>query len=1034
MADPINPIETGVIPPIEPGFVPPIESVVVPSKSPSFAAAFEKEKVFFDGEEVRPSDPPPFDVDRFMAASLASSPVEEVAEKHDSVANVLHELARPWLAQGYNSVAALNRGTAGFYAHLDSVSQFLENRGIGKRGELFEKIAIVAEDNAEYWAQRAEDVGLSFVDEIISEGIGGAVPGITTFALDVASGYTFPAAAGAAEAEAADRNSVAGALLSAAKTGTLHHLFKMMGPLKQYLKAPAMGTVFGIEEMQAAPEGSKTKAFVKGAAIGAGYSLSSPGGQFGLNEIAQGVRSQLPKKGEPATRRPPGVRAPNETVTPGAGKQKQRKFLITAEEAVEIEPELKGKIKEIDPQTYTVVTNKESQAAARTRIETDGIESAREYVLSESFLDVEKSATASELIREYQKRGELDQAAEITESLATQLTRSGQAIQSASQWVSLSPQGFIRWGNRQLDNVRKKYSFLDSAAGRKPGSFELTPEEQLEINDLHRRATLLPDGPDKADLSLQMIDVVARKVPPSMGELFDAYRYQNMLSSPKTQFRNIFENVGNTFITRPLDIVSLGAVDFIKSGLTGKNREAYSRDVLLYQKAAVNSIPNAVNAFKETWRLGTSATIEKPEIGVESRNAFEQLRTKQIPGALTTVSRFMEAADKFNIALISAGEMARLTKQGVSPEQAYQQAQQVGQTYLYRDKLDPADKRLAYPSRALAALGDIAMKSRKAPVIGTVAKWYIPFITTPVNKAIQMIEYSPLTVLRDPRTFKDSEVAARALSGSIVGGVGAAMAYSNDTTWAAPTDAEEKKWFYASGRKPFSVRMGDTFIPVWYLGPHALSFGISMAAKHFFEERPEAMTDEGYEKLGALAEGTAQFIGSQSSTQSIGALFSALQGDIDYNFMSQTGFMVQQAIPASAFIRYVNTIVDPVYRHPRGFTEQIEANLPIISKRLDARLTPFLEESERDPLNYFLPYDIGKADKFYDEMYPIIQTSTRAKYLKNYAKRETEMANGIEGLIGSIKRGDITPEDSIEAFGKIITAAPKITDPLLEGE
>ena len=742
----------------------------------------------------------------------------------------------------------------------------------------------------------------------------------------------------------------------------------------------------------------------------------------------------MPKKGEPATRRASGVRAPNETGTTGAGKQKQRKFLITAEEAVEIEPALKGKIKDIDPQTYTVITNKESQAAARTRIEKDGIESARDYVLSEKFLDVEKSATASELIREYQRRGDLDRAAEITESLATQLTRSGQAIQSASQWVALSPQSFIRWGNRQLDVVRKKYSFLDSAVGRKPGSFELTAEEQAKINDLHRRAVQLPEGPDKADLSLQMVDVVAQKVPPSISEMFDAYRYQNMLSSPKTQFRNIFENVGNTFLTKPWDITTLGAVDFIKSGLTGKEREFYVSDVLLYQKAAVNAVPNAVQAFKEAYRLGTSATVEKPEIGIESRNAFEQLRTKQIPGGLTVVSRFMEAADKFNIALISAGEMARLSKQGVSPEQAHQEALKVAQTYLYRDRLDPSDKRLSYPSRALASLGEIALKSRKLPVIGTAAKWYIPFITTPVNKAIRMTEYSPATLIRDPRTLADSEVAARVLSGSIVTGVGAALTYSNDTTWSAPVDPEEKKWFYSSGRKPFSVRMGDNFIPVWYLGPYALAFAIPMASKHYFSERPEAMTDDGFQKLTALAKGSAEFIGSQSSTQSMGALFSALQGDIDYNFMSQTGFMVQQAIPASAFIRYVNTIIDPVYRHPRGFTEQIEANLPVISKRLDARLTPFLEESARRPLNYFLPYDIGKADEFHDEMYPIIQTSTRAKYLKNYAKRETEIAGDIEALIGSIKRDDISAEDSIEAFGKILTAAPKITEPLLKGE
>ncbi|MCK5504207.1 MAG: hypothetical protein KAJ10_03550, partial [Thermodesulfovibrionia bacterium] len=295
MAEPINPIETGVIPPAT---LPPEPDVLGDLRGPGHFGFAEEEletttlptgiktqEEVIDGETVTATDPLPFDVDKWFGESSANESIETVSDKREGMAGVLEELARPWVAQGYNSVAALNRGTAGFYAHLDSVSQFLENRGIGERGGLFEKMAISAEENAEHWAKRAEDVGLTFIDEIISEGIGGAVPGITTFALDVASFYTFPAAAGAAEAEAADRNSVAGALLSAAKTGTLHHLFKMMAPLRQYLKAPAMGTVFGIEEVQAAPEGQKVKAFVKGAAIGAGYAMTSPGGQLGLNDI-----------------------------------------------------------------------------------------------------------------------------------------------------------------------------------------------------------------------------------------------------------------------------------------------------------------------------------------------------------------------------------------------------------------------------------------------------------------------------------------------------------------------------------------------------------------------------------------------------------------------------------------------------------------------------------------------------------------------------------------------------------------------------
>lgn len=1286
-------------------------------------------------------EPPPFDIDdafnkvweksgptSTMALGVGQDNValrsvdDEVkgaqawAKTKDDIAGVYQWVTRPFVSQGLNTYAALNRGAAAFYVHLDSVAQFLENRGAGAKGGFFESMAKTAEQNADYYKQRAEEVGLDFMDELISDAVGSAVPGITNFALDVASGYTFPFMSGFAQEEEAQKaeiepedltdleklqrqyTPVAAGLLESAKTATLHHIFRMMEPLRLYLKAPATGFVFGTQAAAEAPEGERGREFAKNFVVGVGYAATSPGGKYGLREITEGIRRHAPAKGDlipevrpeistrdlihrdltekygkdkademielvtgikpPRTERraldaggqriprrvdnelraqiedfetraisgdkqareqlvdagvwkdplptgllnkngfdkmkpvidklpeqffmdldnfkdintkfthsggdqviaevgkrlqeiigeddiaarpygdeyagggrglnkklerlrtelenatieievpagteypkgsgtilkesliveqkgvrlsfgigktyeeaynaneanklarkkaglryereegPPsdfrgvgeglakrkqvqksGLAEPPTDVTPGLQKR-QRKFLKTIAETAELDPKLKESVEEIKPQEYTVITNKESQAAARERIKRDGLDSAREYVLSETFLDVEKSATAQELIREYNRIGDYDRATEVTESLAIQFTKAGQAVQAASQWSKLSPQGFIRWGNRQLDNIRKRYGFLDTISGRRPREFKLTPEEEAEIYRLHREANSLPDGIDKTDKTLQMIDIIAQKVPPSVSEMFDAYRYEDMLSSPKTQFRNIFENTENTFFTRPFDIVSLGAIDFIKAGLTGKERRDYISNAAVYQKSAINAIPNAINAFKETWKLGTSSTLEKPEIGIEAKNTFEQRRAKQLPPALTVVSRFMEGMDKFNMALIGAGEMARLTKQGVAPEVAYHEAQTTAQIYLYRDKLDPKDPRLSIPSKAIKALGKTIIETRHKPWIGKPVQWFVPFLATPVNKATRMIDYSLVGLIRDPRTLADREVAARALSGAIVTGLGAALTYSNDTTWSPPANPEEKKWFYNSGRKPYSIKVGDKWVPVWYTGPFALAFAFPMAVKHYYSQRPESMTDEEYQKIGGIASGVARFVGSQSSTQSIGAMFSLLNGDVDYSTINQTGFMVQQVIPASAFVRYVNTIIDPKYKHPQGFLESIEANLPILSQDVDNRLTPFLQESERDSWNYFLPYDVGKEDPTYESLYPFIQVKRRKNYLQQYAKRHGIVETNIERLINDVRQGKVTSEDSIEEFQKIIQAVPKIFEPL----
>ena len=940
----------------------------------------------------------------------------------------------------------------------------------------------------------------------------------------------------------------------------------MIGPLKQYLKAPTMGTIFGIQEAANAPEGQKAKAFAKGAGTGVLYSLSTPGGHLGLNEMRENIKPYTEtakmilgnergsieiekgkglfstskkiidnERGSIEIERNSGQKNPWEMtkeefnkeyvfhgspyefseikegsyfsdfnyakgyakkpgLPPGSGKiyavrrsdiepigaskndifgqseietgasirsgkshnvievssfnphkkividaissgkqvplnvlkeypdlknkqteptgqRRPRKFLKTIEEAAETEPDLVEKVKEIDPNDYLIQPNEQSLNLADARIKEKGLSETVDYALSDVPVSAEKGATFIKLIDEFQKAGDYDRASSMIEAYDTQLRESGRFIQAASLWSKGTPQSFIRWANKQLESVRDKYGWADTIIGRKPESFTLSREDQKYIMESYKEMDGL-SGKDKADRTLELIDYVAKKVPPSVSELIDAYRYQNMLSSPKTHMRNIGENAFNTFVTAPADIATKGAVDFIKAGLFGKERQAYVLDAPLYLKSAINSLPNAMKAFKQTIKLGPGATLEKPDLGVESKNAFQSSRSNQIPVSLTMVSRFMEACDKFNSAVIAGGEMARLKKAGWNDLDAYKKANETAEGYLYRSKLDAGSSEISYPSKVLASLGQLMQESRRLPVLGKISKWYVPFLRTPINKGIQMVEKSPLGLVRGNL---DQKAAANILLGSIVTGLGAIAAYEGETTWSAPSNEDEKKLFYESGRKPFSVKMGDRWVPIWYLGPFALAFAIPMAAKYYTEDSPSAMVDDGPDKLLAISEALAQFIGSQTSTPSISAFFSAADGDIDYKFSSQTGFTVQQMIPASSLIRYVNTILDPVYRHPKGFIENIEANIPGLSQNIEPRLTTMFEESRRDPINNFLPYDVGKTDENAELILPI----------KSFEIRQKKIKQKMDKITNDLKNGSITPEESMEKMFKLLQAPQK---------
>ena len=963
---------------------------------------------------VSESDPIPFDIDSYVDSYTASKAVEDVPIQRNAMADVVNHFTRPFIAQGYNTMASVNRGMAAFATHLDSIADFIEISSGMKSEGLFEKVAKLASDDADHWRKRAEEVGIGFVDEIISEAIGGFVPGVIQFAIDVGSGFTFPYMSGAAEAYKEGESPFEAGMVNAAKTATLSALFRVMHPLKQYLRAPSFGTVFGLEEAANAPEGEKLKGFVKGAAIGAGYSLTSPGGKLGLNEVKATTKQALENlkttaAGEVAFQK---LQEQRGSIPFDKIKKRQRKFLKTIEEAKEIDPTVKEKVKDIEPQDYIVQTNVESFSAAKDRIEREGSDKVLDYLKSDAPIGAEKGAVFQEMIKDSQRRGDFDREVELIELFDKQGRAAGQFIQTAATWTKLiSPSGFIRWANKQLEKTQSKYSWADTILRRKPEEFKLNKAEEKLVFEKFREISKIKDAADRADATLELIDMVAAKVPPSVSELIDAYRYQNMLSSPKTQMRNMGENTLNTFITRPMDVATMGALDYVRSSLTGKEREIYVKDAPLYLKTVINTIPNASNAFMEAVKLSRKATIEKPDLGLESKTEFDRARAKQIPTALTLVQRFMEAADKFNMALIGTGEMTRLMKKGVPEAEAYAKGQEVAEKYLYRDKKEEGDPSLSKPAQALNSLTKVLEKSRQLPVIGPLSKWYVPFLRTPMNRAMQMVERSPLGLVRSKFTLDSN---AKMLTGAIITGIGATFAATGNTTWSPPANQELKSFFYATGRKPYSVKMGDKWMPLWYLGPAALAFAIPAAIKHFVQDEKHAIVKKEYEKFFDVVQGIAQFLGSQSSTQSIGSLFSALHGDIDYTFSSQTGFTAQQLIPAGSLVRFVNTIIDPVMRHPKGFIEGIEANLPVLSKNIEAHMTPDGQEAVRDPINYFLPYDVGRENLKFESQYQI--------GLREEGQKAIESA--LNKLEKQYSEKRITTKEYLQRFMELAVEAP----------
>lgn len=679
---------------------------------------------------------------------------------------------------------------------------------------------------------------------------------------------------------------------------------------------------------------------------------------------------------KPSTISQTGLEQPQTpTVKPSVSKpldaiisnEPQRGFLETVGESGKTTQKVKLKVKEL-PQTYEVKGNQAEIKKADKILRNKGVDEAMRIIDSPLDEGINKNVLGVRLIKQFEKSGQVDKAIDLIEKLDIQAREQGRAIQALSLWNKLSPENIVRAGNR----VAEKYG-------------KQLPEETKKIVLTRMRAIeKMPEGVKKDKATLEVLNMIADKLPPTLSENFEAYRYTNLLSSPKTHERNIYQNTLNTLVTRPATLTFQALYDIAKHPNNPMARDVSLSDVPLYYKNVFTNLNNAFGAAKESMKTNPLTT------DIQGATAIEALRRQKTPKALQVIPKFMQAQDQFFSSLIATAEKTRLLKKGIGEVEANNTAKQVAEDYLLRTKLGKSDKGII--NRALDSIGKIALDGRKLPVLGKPWSWFVPFVTTPINAAKMMVDYTPVGIVGAKMT---SENLAKATAGSLAMYFGANLASQDRVTWEAPTDAKEKEMFYASGKKPFSVLIGDKWVPAWYFGPFALSLLTPAAIKQYNEQSPTALTDTQLQKIGKAASSLSKFVVSQTPLQGIGSFFSLLEGDADFTIDSIVGSLGVQAIPLSSLQRYINTIIDDVYRKGTDVSSQIKKAVVGQTFDLPQYTTPTGEPSKRLGVNALLPYDIGQRQAEYEPLEKARIQTLQENKLINKAKKDMEATGGV---------------------------------------
>lgn len=626
--------------------------------------------------------------------------------------------------------------------------------------------------------------------------------------------------------------------------------------------------------------------------------------------------------------------------------QKERGFVTTVKVAKNTADEVAQKIKGF----YNPVANKATIAQAQQAV-AQSYDLAKQRVFNEP-LSADTNAIGLELMRQAQNAKRFDEATQIAEHLATKGTEVGQAIQAFSIWSRLTPEGMLRYGVQQVDKAKAEMGFLTKGVrgilGK--GDLQLTAEDSSQITSLMKKANLATSEQAKGQFTKQALEVINKKIPYGVSDWLDAYRYTNLLSNPLTHLRNMTSNALQTFLTRPLTL-----------GVSGHPIQA-----IKYYGGVVKGFGEAVSDAADVFK-GT-VSLEKPDI--------RQLKMQQAPGIFKIIPNAMEASDKFFQALIRNGELAG----GKSLEQA----NQVAKYSLFRESFGKNPNQGYLLKGIDNATQGVMQLGHKFPLV----RWFVPFIATPMNIAKQWIEYSPGGLTTLPGATNKGEQLAKTLIGSVVTAMGAKLAFDGRTTWATPTDPKQKELFYASGRKPFSVLIGDKWIPMQSAGVFAFPLALAAAAKHYQEDSRTALTDTQFQKLKNAVLSQVDYFSQQTFMQGLGNFMSLVKGDKDYSFEGNVASASSQLIPFSGLMGYITRLIDPVFRKAQGFTQKLESQLPGLSQKLPAYTSPEGEIQKRSLLDSFLPYAVGQQNPQYEQPYQQRIDKLQENNVINQAKKE----------------------------------------------
>lgn len=534
-------------------------------------------------------------------------------------------------------------------------------------------------------------------------------------------------------------------------------------------------------------------------------------------------------------------------------------------------------------------------------------------------------ALVNQAIERAGAEGRVRDEADLHDSLSEHLTQKGQDIQAASLLYRLSPNGMFFKARRDLQKVLPKGQY--------------TPEMDTELKSLTQAIRSAPDQEAKDLAKATLQKYVADKLPQTAVNKAISVWKAGLLSGVKTQQGNAISNATFSALKKVSDPLS-ATIDRIISLKTGK------RSVTATGKGLASG---GADGTKKGW-----FTLKT---GIDKRNAgdkYEQhgevnfthpVIDKTIGNATRFIFRGMNAADQpfwyssFKNSMYDQAKASGMTKglRGNDLNAFMEETVKNPTSEMAETALKEANKStLNYDTIGSKAVQGIHKGIDNMPgvteagksVAHGVVNILAPFVRVPTAFLSRTIDFTPLGIGKEvfhqiaSKTF-DQRTISKAIGEGLTGAgaiaMGVALSQHNLLSGNYPkNDAKEAQRWKAEGITPNSVKLGNKWVSLNYLGPLGLLFN----AGHQMEQAKDSGAGE---KAAVAVGGLGQGLLGQSFLQGFSGFSDAIN-DPERNLKSFVNSQGSSVVPNIS--NDVANATDPYQRQPDTLSESVKNRIP----------------------------------------------------------------------------------------------------------